>query len=150
MASINRRCPCWHRRTAGRCVFLTGPRRRRENRHGSVYAQRTCLVDADRSLSSTLAAAKIGSAGWWMDVVTLPGCLPRATRFEVAHFHRLGLEARHILCRWREPPDDKKHCDSGLKGRHIRPCVGPPGLRFLMSADRWLTPPALDLSTLRA
>ena len=21
---------------------------------------------------------------------------------------RLGLEARHILCRWREPPDDKK------------------------------------------
>jgi hypothetical protein len=30
------------------------------------------------------------------------------------------------------------------------PCVGPPGLRFLMFADRWLTPPALDLSARRA
>jgi hypothetical protein len=44
----------------------------------------------------------------------------------------------------------KKHCNSGLKGRHIRPCIGPPGLRFLLFAYRWLTPPALDLSALRA
>jgi carbon starvation protein len=44
-----------------------------------------------------------------------------------------GLEARHILCRWREPPECRKHSDTGLKGRHIRQCVGPPGLRFLRS-----------------
>ena len=45
-----------------------------------------------------------------------------------------GLEARHSLCRWREPPDCREHGVSGLKG-----------LRFYMFAYRWLTPPALTL-----
>ena len=42
-----------------------------------------------------------------------------------------GLEARHITCRRREPPEYEKYSDSGLKGRHRRQCVGPSGLRFI-------------------
>ncbi len=60
-----------------------------------------------------------------------------------------GLEARHIVSRWREPPEYGKQSDSGLKGRHQRPCAGPSGLRFLILAYRWLTPPAWDISALR-
>ena len=40
----------------------------------------------------------------------------------------LGLEARHIVSRWREPPECGKYRDSGLKGRHSRQCAGPSGL----------------------
>ena len=62
----------------------------------------------------------------------------------------LGLEARHIVRRWREPPECGKYSDSGLKGRDNRRCAGPSGLRFLILVYRWLTPPALDMSALRA
>ena len=62
----------------------------------------------------------------------------------------LGLEARHIVCRWREPPEYQKYSAAGLKGRHNRQCTGLSGLRFLILVYRWLTPPALDTSALRA
>ena len=52
----------------------------------------------------------------------------------------LGLEARHIVCRWREPPEYGTNSDSGLTGRHNRQCVGLSGLRFLILVCRWLTP----------
>ena len=45
----------------------------------------------------------------------------------------LGLNARHILCRWREPPE-----------------WGFTGIGFWVFEYRWLTPPALDMSALRA
>ena len=44
-----------------------------------------------------------------------------------------GLEARHIVSRWREPPEYRKHSDSGLKGRHHRHCAGPSGLSVFCS-----------------
>ena len=48
---------------------------------------------------------------------------------QVLKLHILsGLEARHIVSRWREPPECEKHRDSGLKGRHSRQCAGPSGL----------------------
>ena len=96
-----------------------------------------------------------------------------------------GLEARHSVCRWREPPEYGKYRNAGLKSRHNRPCAGPSGLRFLILDSRlpildyrlpitdyrlpitdyrlpitdyrlpitdyrWLTPPAFDISALRA
>ena len=72
----------------------------------------------------------------------------RRVSFEVANLS--GLEAWHIVSRWREPPESRKYSDSGLKGRHNRRCAGPSGLRFLILVYRWLTPPALDISALRA
>ena len=62
----------------------------------------------------------------------------------------LRLEARHTVSRWREPPESEKYSDSGLKGRHRHQCVGPTGLWFFTLANRWLTPPALDVSALWA
>ncbi len=59
-------------------------------------------------------------------------------------------QGRHILCRGREAPDFWSVIAKGLKGRHNHKCVGPQGLRFLVLTDRWLTPPALDMSALRA
>ncbi len=43
--------------------------------------------------------------------------------FEVAH--SLGLEARHITCRWREPPEHGEYSDSGLKGPTQAPVFRP-------------------------
>ena len=46
-----------------------------------------------------------------------------------------GLEARHIVCRWREPPEQGKYINSGPQGRHNRSCVGPSGLSLLYKSQ---------------
>lgn len=44
----------------------------------------------------------------------------------------------------------KLRAEAEKKGRHIRQCVNPPGLRFFTLTSRGLTPSALDMSALRA